>query len=147
MNRSTPGLLSITYSQSPPKPMSIESVMPSTISSSIVPFSSCPQSFPASGSFPMSQLFASGGQSIGVSASTSVLPKNTQNWSPLRRTGWISLQSKGLSRVQSHPWISIWSPTTWLCYIVMETLANHQSLQSSPLRIMKPWFHTLPTWL
>ena len=68
-----------------------------TISSSIVPFSSCPQSFPASGSFQMSQLFTSGGQSIGVSASTSVLPMNTQDWSPLGWTGWISLQSKGLS--------------------------------------------------
>ena len=67
-----------------------------TISSSVVPFSSCPQSFPASGSFPMSRLFASGDQSIGVSASTSVLPMNTQDWSPLGWTGWISLQSKGL---------------------------------------------------
>ena len=67
-----------------------------TISSSVVPFSSCPQSFPASGSFPMSQLFSSGGQSIGVSASTSVLPMNTQDWSPLGWTGWISLQSKGI---------------------------------------------------
>ena len=67
-----------------------------TISSSVVPFSSCPQSFPASGSFPMSQLFASGGQNIGVSVSKSVLPMNTQDWSPLGWTGWISLQSKGL---------------------------------------------------
>ena len=65
-----------------------------TISSSVIPFSSCPQSFPASGSFPMSQLFPLGGQSIGVSASTSVLPMNTQDWSPLQWTGWISLQSK-----------------------------------------------------
>ena len=73
-----------------------------TISSSVVPFSSCPQSFPASGPFPMSQLFAWGGQSIGVSASTSVLPMNTQDWSPLGRTGWISLQSKGFSRVFSN---------------------------------------------
>ena len=73
-----------------------------TISSSIVPFSSCPRSFPASGSFPMSQLLASDGQSIGVSASTSVLPVNTQDWSPLGWTGWISLQSKGLSRVFSN---------------------------------------------
>ena len=63
-----------------------------TISSSVIPFSSCPQSFPASGSFPMNQLFASDGQSIGVSASTSVLPMNTQDWSPLGWTGWISLQ-------------------------------------------------------
>ena len=69
-----------------------------TISSSVIPFSSCPQSFPASGSFQMSQLSTSGGQSIGVSASTSVLPMNTQDWSPLGWTNWISLQSKGLSR-------------------------------------------------
>ena len=73
-----------------------------TISSSVVPFSSCPQSFPASGAFQTSQLFASGGQSIGVSASASVLPINTQDWSPLGWAGWISLQSKGLSRVFSN---------------------------------------------
>ena len=73
-----------------------------TISSSVVPFSSCPQSFKASGSFQMSQLFASGGQSIWASASTSVLPMNTQDWSPFGWTGWISLQSKGLSRVFSN---------------------------------------------
>ena len=73
-----------------------------TISSSVIPFSSCPQSFPASGSFQMSQLSASGGQSIAVSASTSVPPMNTQDWSPLEWTGWISLQSKGLSRVFSN---------------------------------------------
>ena len=72
------------------------------ISSSVLPFSSHLQSFPASGSFQMSQLFASGGQSIGVSASASVLPMNTQDWSPLGCTGWISLQSKGLSRVFSN---------------------------------------------
>ena len=70
-----------------------------TISFSVVPFFSWFQSFPASRSFPMSQFFASGGQSIGVSASTSVLPMNIQNWFPLGLTGWISLQSKGLSRV------------------------------------------------
>ena len=69
------------------------------ISSSVVPFSSCPQSLPASKSFPMSHLFTWGGQSIGVSALASVLPKNTQDWSPLEWTGWISLQSKGLSRI------------------------------------------------
>ena len=72
------------------------------ISSSVIPFSSCPQSLPASGSFPMSQIFTWGGQSIGVSASASFLPKNTQDWSPLERTGWISLQSKALSRVFSN---------------------------------------------
>ena len=71
------------------------------ISSSVIPFSSCPQSLPASGSFPMSQLFAWGGQSSGVLASSSVLPMNTQDWSPLGWTGWIPLQSKGLSRVLS----------------------------------------------
>ena len=99
-----------------------------TISSSVIPFSSCPQSFQSSGSFQMSQLFASGGQSIGVSASISVLPLNTQDWSPLGWTGWISLQSKGLSRVfsnttvQKHQFFSalLYSPTltsihdTWL---------------------------------
>ena len=73
-----------------------------TISSSVAPFSSCPQSPPASRSFPMSQLFTSGDQSIGVSDSTSVLPMNTQDWPPLGWTGWISLQSKGLSRVFSN---------------------------------------------
>ena len=72
-----------------------------TIPSSVIPFSSCPQSYPASRSFPMSQLFASGGPSIGVSASALVLPMNTQDWSPLGWTGWISLQFKGLSRVFS----------------------------------------------
>ena len=73
-----------------------------TISSSVIPFSSCPQSFPESWSFQMSQLFASGGQNIGVSASASVLLMNTEDWSPLGWTGWISLQSKGLSRVFSN---------------------------------------------
>ena len=98
--------LSITNSRSLPKIMSL--VMPlsrwchPTISSSVVPFSSCRQSFPASGSFQMSQLFASGGQSTGVSASISILPINIQDWSPLGWTGWISFQSKGLSRVLSN---------------------------------------------
>ena len=73
------------------------------ISSSVVPFSSCPQSLPASESFPMSQLFTWGGQSTGVSALAWFLPKNTQDWSPLELTGRISLQSKGLSRVFSNP--------------------------------------------
>ena len=73
-----------------------------TILSSVIPFFFCLQSFPASGAFPMSQFFASGGQSIGVSASASVLPMNIQDWSPLGWTGWISLQSKGPSRVFSN---------------------------------------------
>ena len=72
------------------------------ISSSVIPFSSCPPSLPASKPFPMSQLFAWGGQSIGVSALESVLSKNTQGWSPLEWTGWISLQSKELSRIFSN---------------------------------------------
>ena len=72
------------------------------ISSSVVPFSSCPQSLPASGSFPVSQLVTWSGQSIGVSASASVLPVNIQDWSPSGWTGWISLQPKGLSRVFSN---------------------------------------------
>ena len=98
-----------------------------TISSSVIPFSSCLQSFPASGSFQMDQIFASGGQSIGVSASASVLPMNIQDWSPLRWIGWISLKSKGLTKVfsnttvQKHQFLgaqlSIWSNShihTWL---------------------------------
>ena len=84
-----------------PNPCTLSQWCHPTISSSVVPFSSCPQ-FPTSGSFQMSQLFESGGQSIGISASTSVLPMNTQDWSPLGWTGWISLQSKGLSRVFSN---------------------------------------------
>ena len=72
------------------------------ISSSVIPFSSCPQSFPASGSFLMSQFFTAGGQSIGASALASVFPMNIQDWFPLGWTGWISLQSKGLSRVFSN---------------------------------------------
>ena len=120
----------------PPCPSSTPRVHPNpcpsswchpTISSSVVPFSSCPQSFPAWGSFPIIQLCASGGQSIGASASTSVLPMNNQDWSPLGWTGWISLQSKGLSRVfsnttvQKHQFLSaqpsLWSTShihTWL---------------------------------
>ena len=94
--------LSITSSRSSPRPTSIESVMPSSHLSSVVPFSSCPQSLPASESFPLSQLFAWGGQSTGVSASASFPPKKSQGWSPSEWTGWISLQSKGFSRVFSN---------------------------------------------
>ena len=94
--------LSITSSQSPPKPMSIELVMPSSHLILCRPLLLLPQSLLASESFQMSQLFESGGQCIRVSASTSVLPMNTQDWSPLGWTEWISLQSKGLSRVFSN---------------------------------------------
>ena len=85
-----------------PNPCPLSQWCHPTILSSVAPFSSCPQSFPASGSFQMSQFFASGGQSIGVSPSAWVIPMNTQDWSPLGWTGWISLQSKGLSRVFSN---------------------------------------------
>ena len=94
--------LSFTISQSLLKLMSIELVMLSNHLILLAPFSSCPQPFPASGSFPMSQFFASGGQSIGALASPSVLPMNIQDWFPLGLTGLISLQSKGLSRVFSN---------------------------------------------
>ena len=94
--------LSITNSRNLLKLKSIELVMPSKHLFSVIPFSSCLQSFPASGSFPRSQFFPSSGQSIGVSASTSVLPVNIQDWFPLGWTVWISLQSKGLSRVFSN---------------------------------------------
>ena len=94
--------LSITKSQSLPKFMSIESVMPSNHLILCRPLLLPTSSYPAAGSFQMSQLFVSGGQRIGVSASTSVLPVNPQGWSPLGWTGWISLQSKGLWRVFSN---------------------------------------------
>ena len=104
MNYSTPVLL--VHHQLPESTQThvhwVGDAIHPSISSSVLPLSSCLQSFPASGSFQMSQLFAWGGQSIGVSASTSVLPMNTQVWSPLEWTGWISLQSKGLSRVLSN---------------------------------------------
>ena len=117
----------------PPTPGACSNSCPSswwchpTISSSVIPFSSCLQPFPASGSFLMSQLFSSGGQSTGVSALAPVLPMNIQDWSPSEWTGWISLQSKGLSRVfssttvQNHQFfgtqLSLWSNShihTWL---------------------------------
>ena len=94
--------LSITNSQSLPKPMSITLVMPSSHLILCCPLLLLPSIFPASGSFPMSRFFTSGGQRIGVSASASVLPMNIEDWSPLGWTGWISLQSKGLSRVFSN---------------------------------------------
>ena len=97
------------------------------ISSSVVPFSSCPQSLPASGSFPMNQLFASGGQSIGVSALASFLPKKSQGWSPSEWTGWISLQSKGLSRVFSNT-----------------TIQKHQFFGAQPSSQSNSHIHTWP---
>ena len=120
--------LSFTVSWSLLKLMFIESVMPCYHSISVVPFSSYPQSSPAAGSFPMSQLFASGGQSTGASASASVLPMNIQGWFPLGLTGLISLQFKGLSRVfssttiQKHQFFStqpsLWSKFYWYSYMI-----------------------------
>ena len=110
MNCSTPGLPSLSprvFSNSCPLSQWCHIPIPS----SVVPFSSCPQSFPPSGSFPISQLFASSGQSIGASASASVLPMNIQGWFPLGLTDLISLQSKGLSRVFSSTTIGWWIRT------------------------------------
>ena len=98
-----------------------------TISSFIIPFSSCLQAFPASGSFPVSQFFASGGQSIGASASTSVLWMNIQDWFPLGLTGWVSLQSKGLSRVFSNT-----------------TVQKHQFFGTQPSLWSNSHIHTWP---
>ena len=102
MNHSTPGSLSITNPRSSLKLTSIELAIPSSHLILCRPFSSCPQYLPVSESFPMSQIFSRGGQSTGVSALASFIPKNTQDWSPLEWTGWMSLQSKGLSRVFSN---------------------------------------------
>ena len=97
------------------------------ISSSVVPFSSCPQSFPASESFPMSHLFAWGGQSTGVSALASLFPKKSQGWSPTEWTGWISLQAKGLSRVFSNT-----------------TVQKHQFFSAQPSSQSNSHIHTWP---
>ena len=99
----------------------------SAISSSVIPFSSCPQSLPASGSFPLCQLFAWGGQRTGISALASFLPKNTKGWSPLEWTGWISLQSKGLSRVFSNT-----------------TVQKHQFFDAQPSSQSNSHIHTWP---
>ena len=118
--------LSITNSQVHPNPCPLSRWCYPSISSSVIPFSSCPQSFPALGSFPISQLFASGGQSIGVSASTSVLPMNIQDWS-LGWTGWTSLQSKGQSRVSSNT-----------------TVEKHQFFSAQPSSQSNSHIHTWP---
>ena len=113
--------LSFSISWSLLKLMSIEPWCHPAISSSVI-FSSCPQSFPASGFFPMSQLLASGGQSIGASASTSDLPMNIQDWFPLGCTGLISLQSKGLSRVFSRVFLVL--PYLWFCFLLFWLLCS-----------------------
>ena len=119
--------LSITNSLSSLRLTSIKSVMSSTISSSVVPFSSCPQSLPASESFPMSQLFSWGGQSTRVSALASFLPKKSQGWSPSEWTGWMPLQSKGLSRVFSNT-----------------TVQKHQFFGTQPSSQSNSHIHTWP---
>ena len=119
--------LSNTNFRSPPKLISIQSVMPSSHLILCHPFSSCPQSLPASGSLPMNQLFAWGGLRIGVSASASVLPIKTQDWSPLGWTGWISVQSKGLSRVFSNT-----------------TVQKHQFFGTQLSSQSKSYIHTWP---
>ena len=124
MNRSTPGLP--VHHQLPKSTQSSRWCHPA-ISSSVVPFSSCLQSLPASKSFPMSQLFAWGGQSTGVSALASFLPKKSQGWSPLEWTGWISLQSKGLLRVFSST-----------------TVQKHQFFNTQPSSQSNSHIHTWP---
>ena len=130
--------LSIINFQSSPKLMSIESVMPSNHLICVVPFSSCPQSFPASRFFPMSQLFASGGQSIGVSASASVLPVNTQDGSPFGWTGWISLKSKGFSRIFSNFTQKGSSMSDFIKMILKPVL--YVSLTRKHVSVFKVWF-------
>ena len=125
--------LSITNSRSSLKLMSIQWCHPA-ISSSVVPFSSGPQSLPASESFPMSQLFAWSGQSIGVSALASVLPMNTQDWSPLERTGWISLQSKGLSRVFSKTTVQ-----KHQCFSAQPSSQSNSHIHTWPQEKPEPW--------
>ena len=113
-----------------PNPCPLSQWCHPTISSSVLPFSSCPQSFPATGSFQMSQLFASGGQSVGVSASTSVLPMKTQDWSSLGWTGWISLQSKNEGH---HP--------------LVEIVLQFSSTSILKLSVAVPASGILPSWM
>ena len=130
MNCSMPGPPSITISQSSLKLTSIKSVMPSShliLCRPLLPFSSCPQSLPASESFPISQLFTWGGQSTGLSALASFLPKKSQGWSPSEWTGCISLQSKGLSRVFSNT-----------------TVQKHQFFGAQPSSQSNSHIHTWP---
>ena len=119
--------LSIASSWNPPKPMSIDVVMPSNYLIVYHPLLLSPQSFPASGSFPISHLFTSGGQSTGVSALASFLPKKSQGWSPSEWTGWISLQSKGFSRVFSNT-----------------TVQKHQFFGAQPSSQSNSHIHTWP---
>ena len=135
MNRSTPDLpvhLQLPKSTQTHVHWVGDAIQPSHPLSS--PFSSCPKSFPASRSFQMSQLFTSGGQSIGVSATTSVLPMNTQDWSLWGYTGWISLQSKGLSRVFSS--ITVQNHQFFCTQL---SLSSNSHIHTWPLEKQKPW--------
>ena len=119
------------------------------ISSSVVPFSSCPHSLPASESFPMSQLFTWGGQSTGVSALASCLPKNTQGWSPSEWTGWISLQSKGLSRVfnttvQKHQFFGLLSLSSYFIFVLIWGLKMESHFSFNVIFFL--FFHFLILW-
>ena len=151
--------LSITNSWSLPNSCPLSLWCHSTISSSVIPFSSHLQSFPASGSFPMSQFFASSGQSIGVSASAAVLPMNIQDWFPLGWTSWISLQSKGLSRIFSNTTVqhyqffgaqlSLWSNShihTWLVAIEdkwhIRVYTHMQTYSDNQRYVRYPWTNT-----
>ena len=119
----------------PPYPLTTPGVYPNSclwswwchqaISSSVVPFSSCLQSFPASGSFPMSQLFELGGQSIGVSASTSVLPMNTQDWSPLGWTGWIALNPRDSRESSPTPQFKSISSSAYMSEVLKNVLNSY----------------------
>ena len=129
--------LSITNSGVHPNPCPSSRQCHPTISSSVIPFSSHLQSFPASGSFPMSQFFASGGQSIGVSASASVLPMNTQDWSPLGWTGWISLQSKGLSIVFSNTTVQKASILQHSAFFIVQL--SHPHMTTGKTKALTRW--------
>ena len=126
--------LSITNSWSSLRLMSIESVMPSSHLILCCPLSSCPQSLPTSESFPMSQLFAWGGQIIGVSALASFLPKKSQGWSPSEWTGWISLKSKGLSRVFSNTTVQ-----KHQFFGAQPSPQSNSHIHTWPLEKSKPW--------
>ena len=142
--------LSFTISWSLLKLMSMESVMPSNQLILCRPFSFCLQSFPASGSFPVSQLFTSGGQSIGASASASILPMNIQGWFPLGLTGLISLLSKGFSRIFSSttvPKHQIFSVQHRRCFMVKSSLWSNSSLSFSECLILGFMIPLNSVWL
>ena len=134
--------LSITNSQSLPKLMSIESVMPSNHLILCRPLLLLPSIFPSIQVFPMSQFFTSGGQSIGVSASASILPMNIQDWSPLGWTGWISLQSKGLSRVFSNTTVQKHQFFGWINTIKMSIILKvTYRFNTIPIKIPMAFSH------